>query len=96
MPNAVKSVGDLAFNGCIRLRHLRIPASVKQIGGGAFLGMGTVSTCNLISESEYPPIAQYVLFSSDNHIILQVPQSAYEMYVISNWGDVQQILGDNE
>lgn len=96
VPNAVKSVGDLAFNGCIRLRHLRIPASVKQIGGGAFLGMGTVSTCNLISESEYPPIAQYVLFSSDNHIILQVPQSAYEMYVISNWGEAQQILGDNE
>ena len=40
MGNAVKTIGTLAFGGCINLRAITLPASLTSINGSAFVGSG--------------------------------------------------------
>ena len=57
-------MGEKAFYGC-RLRQITIPASVKEIGNGAFGGCGTLETIELVPDNKNYRVIDGVLLTLD-------------------------------
>lgn len=53
-PDGVVSIGENAFNGCVRMPYYGIPASVTSIGNGAF------GNCSRIDEVEIPASVTHI------------------------------------
>ena len=72
--NGVTEIGELAFEGCVKLKHIIFPASLKKIGSFAF------ADCSELENLILPPSIKqigYAAFSSCNFLHdITLPNSA--------------------
>ncbi|MDR3094531.1 MAG: leucine-rich repeat domain-containing protein [Bacteroidales bacterium] len=91
LPNSLISIGERAFESCVNLRRITIPANVKNFGKEIF------DNCNLDGiriESSTPPTISDLVFDAGAQpfIKLIVPYGAAESYQKPIWNNFSEIV----
>jgi len=55
LPAGLELIGDYAFYACRHLEEVHVPASLRRLGGGSFVGANAVKRLHLTSEDGMPP-----------------------------------------
>ena len=80
VPSGVASICDYAFNGCSNLISIDIPASVMDIGMGAFASCSSVEALNVDAGNSNYCSRDGVLFTGDMAGLIRYPAGKKEAY----------------
>ena len=73
IPNSVKTIGNRAFDNCIRLISVTIPNSVTTIGNEAFWSCGRLTSIDVASGNLNYSSEDGVLFDKNKSTLIQYP-----------------------
>ena len=80
---AIEKEGD-AFKGCLQLKEVELPVTIKELGGSAFQECKTLAKVNILNPA--PPKVSGDTFKGSAPIIL-VPKGSMQVYAIDKkWG----------
>ena len=79
--NGVRGIGSHAFNGCIGLTSIEIPASVMSIGNSVFEGCHRLTSVLFAEGSKLASIGNYAFYLCSNLTSITIPAS------VENIGD---------
>ncbi len=94
IPEGTMNIADYAFEGCISLFHITLPASIGRIGEYAFYNCGI--TYVRANSTTPMPIANNT-FSNRNNITLQINIGTGTRYATTDgWSNFGTIIASNE
>lgn len=73
LPNALKSIGNVAFRNCLSLTSITIPKTVTNIGNEAFTHCTSLTNTHVATENEDYASVDGVLFTKDMKTIISYP-----------------------
>ena len=84
IPDSIKSIGEMAFEGCSGLKSITIPNGVKSIGFGAFSGCSGLKSITI--PNSVTSIGDYAFYFCSGLKSITIPNSVMSIGVCAFWG----------